>query len=425
MRVRSLNLLIAVTFAALLPLHAQDLHITLPKRSKPTPVQKLNQDGVKAINKHDIKKAERLFYKAYLIDPDDPFTLNNLGYISELQGNVERALRYYQLAARQDSQTIIADSSVKNLKGKPLTAVTTNFGDRDLRINRANIEAMSLLHQGRAVEAEDELRQTLQIDPRNAFTLNNLGYTMEAEGDLNSAYHFYTEAANQNSDEKIIVAADPKWRGHGISDIAERNARAVDQRIKTEDSVEAKVARLNLEGVSALNHNDPQKARGFFEQAYKLDPHNAFALNNMGYVSEMEGDQETAQELYQEARRAPGADDKVTVASRREMQGMALGAVAQVNDQATDAELEQQREARRREGGPIELRRRDNTLVTEPETPSPVQQAPQPTPEPPPVTGSPQVPPPQSAPVLTPRPESTSPQAAPTTQTPQTQPPPQ
>src|SRR5215469_13224683 len=55
---------------------AQDIRIPLPKKSKYTPVQQLNRDGVHALEKHDIGKAKGLFYKAYLIDPNDPFTLN-------------------------------------------------------------------------------------------------------------------------------------------------------------------------------------------------------------------------------------------------------------------------------------------------------------------------------------------------------------
>ena len=71
----------------------QGIRITIPKRTQATPVQKLNREGVREIQKLHLEKAEKLFYKAYLIDPDDPFTLNNLGYISELQGKVERAQR--------------------------------------------------------------------------------------------------------------------------------------------------------------------------------------------------------------------------------------------------------------------------------------------------------------------------------------------
>src|SRR5512141_2211985 len=63
---------------------AGDLKIPLPRGATTTPVQQLNREGVQAINKHHVDKAKRLFYQAYLLDPDDPFTLNNLGYISEL-----------------------------------------------------------------------------------------------------------------------------------------------------------------------------------------------------------------------------------------------------------------------------------------------------------------------------------------------------
>jgi len=369
--------LILVVAASLTPAWAGDLRITLPKRTKPTPVQQLNRDGVKAIEKHKLDKAEKLFYKAYLLDPNDPFTLNNLGYISELQGKVERAQRYYQLASRQDSETVIDQASVPELKGKQLTEITGSFGNRELRVNRGNVEAMSLLSQGRTQEAAVVLQRTLAVDPHNAFTLNNLGFTMESEGELESAYRYYNQAANAHSSDPIIVSLDPHWRGKAISEVAANNAKAVQRRMETEQTIQDKVARLNLQGVSALNRNDSQAARGYFEQAYKLDPKNAFTLNNMGYVAEMDGDHETADQFYAAAREARDASARVTLANRHEMQGLPLGQVARSNDEGAQANLEAAREARQREGGPIQLKRRDNTPVTEPESaPSQQNQAP-------------------------------------------------
>ncbi|MHB1858453.1 MAG: tetratricopeptide repeat protein, partial [Acidobacteriaceae bacterium] len=61
---------------------AKDLRITVPKHSHLTPVQRLNREGVEAVRKHEYEKAEAMFYRAYLYDASDPFTLNNLGYIS-------------------------------------------------------------------------------------------------------------------------------------------------------------------------------------------------------------------------------------------------------------------------------------------------------------------------------------------------------
>src|SRR6266568_968900 len=62
-------LLLTTTFGSLPQLLAGDLRITLPKGSNPTPVQALNQQGVNEVRKHHLEKAEKLFYRAYLIDP--------------------------------------------------------------------------------------------------------------------------------------------------------------------------------------------------------------------------------------------------------------------------------------------------------------------------------------------------------------------
>ena len=123
----------ALTIAALLGLGAHDAQardtvtITLPRHSNFTFVQRLNREGVLAVQKHDYAKAANLFYKAYLFDPSDPFTLNNLGYISELEGQLDRAGKFYKLAAEQGSNANIDVSSVKELKGQPMQAAFTAF----------------------------------------------------------------------------------------------------------------------------------------------------------------------------------------------------------------------------------------------------------------------------------------------------------
>lgn len=356
-----------LAFCIALPASAKDLRINFPKHSEATPVQKLNQKGVKEIQKHHLAKAERLFYKAYLIDPDDPFTLNNLGYISELQGKVERAERYYELAAKENnSETVIAEATDRKLQGEKLSDVTGSYKNLNLRINRGNVLAMSLMQQGRYQEAEDVLRQALKLDPKNPFTLNNLGFALEAQGNLESALQYYNQASMTHSTEPIVVAIDSHWRGKPISDIAFRNEQAVRRRLDSERTAQERADRLSVEGVSALNHNEPNKASEYFQQAYQLDPQNAFTLNNMGYVSEMQGDEETAADYYDRARRADQSGTPVSIASRNEMVGEAVAQVAGSNTQAADADLQAQAEAKRRRHAPIVLRRRDNTPVTGP-----------------------------------------------------------
>jgi Flp pilus assembly protein TadD len=92
-------------------LEAQDLKISIPKHSQLTPVQRLNREGVEAVRKQQYQRAEAIFYKAYLYDPSDPFTLNNLGYIAELQGQLDRAQHFYKLASEQGTNAFIDQSN--------------------------------------------------------------------------------------------------------------------------------------------------------------------------------------------------------------------------------------------------------------------------------------------------------------------------
>src|SRR5688572_16479913 len=299
---RRLGSLLAILVALTLAAEAADLRISIPKRSKPTPVQKYNRDGVKALKKHKYEKAKRLFYRAYLLDPNDPFTLNNLGYIAELEGEIERAQRFYALSAENTSEAWIDSSINKELKGKPVAEVAGKTVETGIQINRMNIAAMALLLKDRAAEADQILSEALRLEPGNPFTLNNMGYAKEVQGEYEAALGYYRSAAQRGSDETVIVAVERDWRGQSISEVAGRNAEKVKELMTDADSVEARVRRLNLRGVSALNRNDGPNARGYFEQAYKLKPDDPFTLNNMGYVSELDGDQESAEFFYAKAR---------------------------------------------------------------------------------------------------------------------------
>src|SRR5205807_1666900 len=142
---RRLVFSVILLFAAILTAPAQDLHIPLPKKSKYTPVQKLNRDGVQALKKHSVDKAKKLFYKAYLIDPNDPFTLNNLGYVSELEGDIDRAQRYYDQAKANTSDALVDRSTEEQVEGKSVATVAGHTEKGPLKLNEMNSEAGSLL----------------------------------------------------------------------------------------------------------------------------------------------------------------------------------------------------------------------------------------------------------------------------------------
>lgn len=366
---RRLAVIAAITAALTVGSAAKDLRISIPKRTKPTKVQKYNQDGVKELQKHHYKKAKAIFYKAYLIDPNDPFTLNNLGYIAELEGQSDRAERYYSLAQAQGSDAIVYKSTERAAVGKPVDQIAGSAADNNMQVNRINVYAIGLLQKDQAPEADVTLQKALKLDPTNPFTLNNLGYAREKEGELEQAYKFYSQAAAQHSDTPIVVSMKQQWRGRPISEVASANAAKVRDVMSHEQTVADKVARLNTRGVAAINRNDYKLARQYFSDAYKADPQNAFALNNMGYLAEMDGDRETADFYYDKAREADQSSMKVAYATRKDVEGMRLASVAGDSDDAVIKAQEQAAALRRAQGGQVVLRYRNNQPVMEPATP--------------------------------------------------------
>lgn len=354
-RVYSLSLM-GLTLCAASPLaHAGDIRITIPRHSKLTPVQRLNRDGVEAIQKRHYDKAQALFYKAYLFDPSDPFTLNNLGYISELQGQLDRAQNFYKLAAEQGCGAIIARSDDKALVGKPMMFALDTLKNEPMRVNRMNIEGIQLLNQGNGFEALMILKQALKMDPENAFTLNNLGVASEALGDYEEALRYYDRAAALNSTEPVIVTMKKEFRGKPVSKVAERSGNELRKRMRNMDVNEARARMLELRGVYEVNVNDWGDAKKDFLEAYKLNPSSAFTLNNLGYVSERDGDLETAQFFYARARTAQDARDRVGLATQSIADGSRLDAVANENTGAVSGQLRAYTQERREEKGPVEL----------------------------------------------------------------------
>jgi Flp pilus assembly protein TadD len=355
--------------------NAGDLKITIPKRSRMTPVQRLNREGVEAVRNHHYDKAEADFYKAYLLDPDDPFTLNNLGYVAEIQGQVDRAQTFYTLATKQPSDAVIALASSKNVQGRSvMEALATPRGP--VEINHDNVEAVRLLAQRRGSEADILLQSTLKSDPQNIFTLNNLGVAKEMEGESHEALRYYDQAAASGSEAAAVVTLNRSWRGKPVHELAAQNAKRLRARLEGEQSDEVRLAELNLRGVAAVNRNDLKAADQDFRSAYAINPNNPFALNNIGYVSELEGDAETAQFFYDKAKAVGGANATVGLASRSSAQGLKLFEVANDSDSRVEEKVLKQQEALRQQGEPIVLRHRDDTLVNEPSTP-PAQSQPQ------------------------------------------------
>jgi Flp pilus assembly protein TadD len=379
MPIKSLIIIALVAMSVANSWGRDPLKITIPRRTQLTPVQRLNREGVDAVRKHEYDKAGALFYKAYLYDPTDPFTLNNLGYVSELQGQLERARTFYDLASKQSSTANIDRSNAKELEGKPMRAALDDLQDLPMQINRMNMNAIRLLSENRGFEATAVLSKALAADPRNPFTLNNLGVAHESIGDFDNALKYYRQAADQNSGEPVVVTMSENWRGRPVSKMAAESSKRLEKRLHDMDPAEANSVKFTMRGVSAANQNDWTEARQDFLKAYSLNPRSAFSLNNRGYVAERDGDLETAQFFYEKARKADDSGARIGLATQRFAEGQDLDTVASDSNQKVDSALEEYSRQRRRETGPIELTPRGGAEQTpEKQTPpnSPPAQSP-------------------------------------------------
>lgn len=353
---------------ACVPASAHELRIVIPRRSELTPVQKLNRDGVRAVRRHKYEKAEALFYKAYLYDPGDPFTLNNLGYVSELRGDLAKAQEFYKLAGEQSCDATIAMSSKKPLEGKPMMYAVNTVQNLPMRMDRDNVEAIELLKHGHPFEARDLLAEALPADPQNPYTLNNLGVAEEMTGNYEQALRYYQEAADTGSNAPIVVTLDKSWLGRPVSEAAKDSARDLRRRMRNTSMDLERAQMLAYSGVHFANQNDVNQAEKDFWEAYRLDPDSAFALNNRAWLAEKSGDMEAAQYFYAAAERAGNAGARVGLATRPIAKGLPLGAVAQDSVQQVTGELNAYAQSRRGMPGPVTLIPRTGNTGAQPQT---------------------------------------------------------
>jgi hypothetical protein len=96
-------------------------------------VSRLNLRGVAALNHADSDNAQKFFQDAYRLDPSNSFTLNNIGYIDELNGDRESAQMYYDAArTAEQANERVTYSTRSDAEGKKIGSLAqTNEGDVD------------------------------------------------------------------------------------------------------------------------------------------------------------------------------------------------------------------------------------------------------------------------------------------------------
>jgi Flp pilus assembly protein TadD len=84
----------------------------------------LSLRGVYAANQNNWQAAKQDFLKAFSLDPAGAFSLNNRGYVAEMEGDLESAQFFYEKARRaEDSNTRVGMATQLAAEGKSLFAV--------------------------------------------------------------------------------------------------------------------------------------------------------------------------------------------------------------------------------------------------------------------------------------------------------------
>jgi tetratricopeptide (TPR) repeat protein len=83
--------------------------------------------GVTAVNKNNWPEAREDFLQAYSLYPASAFSLNNRGYVAEMDGDLETAQFFYDKARKaDDSKDLVGLASLQSAEGKSLLAVAAD-----------------------------------------------------------------------------------------------------------------------------------------------------------------------------------------------------------------------------------------------------------------------------------------------------------
>jgi Flp pilus assembly protein TadD len=174
------------------------------------------------------------------LDPQNPFTLNNLGVASEAVGDLEGAYRYYYASANTHSKEPASVTLDRTWRGKPVSSMADSSARRVHRLldksEPAEAQAVQLtLHgvyaanQNNWAAARQDFLHAYTLDPNSAFTLNNRAYVAEHDGDLETAQYFY-EKARRASDAgaRVGIATRSAAQGQPLVIVAEGSNESVD-----------------------------------------------------------------------------------------------------------------------------------------------------------------------------------------------------
>ena len=206
----------------------------------PMRVNRMNVDAMDLLSTNRGFQAVALLREALSLDPQNPFTLNNLGVADESIGDYDNALRSYGAAAESHSSEHVVVTLDRSWRGRSVSAMAAasakRLEERMKKMDSAEVSAVlftlrgvSATNQNDWLAARQDFLHAYSLDPASAFSLNNRGYVAERDGDLETAQFFYEKARKAgDSNTRVGLATDRSAEGKKLFTVATDSDHQVD-----------------------------------------------------------------------------------------------------------------------------------------------------------------------------------------------------
>ena len=169
-----------------------------PVASSSDRAKDLLRQALASHNRGDLYGAASLFHQVLTIDPHNADANFNLGAMSEDQGDLNGALKYYQSAAASnpsDSDVRDAVASVRDkMRQQQVAQQTTQQLQQKQQLRGVAQDAASAYKAGKYDQAIGDLNQVLRQSPNDANALFGLAQAYRGKGDKAQASQYLSRA---------------------------------------------------------------------------------------------------------------------------------------------------------------------------------------------------------------------------------------
>jgi len=199
---------------------------------------------VRLLSQGRASEADLLLQEAMKSDPTNIFTLNNMAVAKEMEGEDEEALKLYDQVSSMHSDATAAVTTARIWRGRPvsqmaadsaksLRARLSRANDVNEQVAELNLRGVSAVNRNDLRAADEDFRKAYALNPYSAFTLNNIAYVAELEGDRETAQFFYDRARQAGGANVVVgVATRRTEEGKKLFAVASDNDSFVQQKVE-------------------------------------------------------------------------------------------------------------------------------------------------------------------------------------------------